>query len=64
MNEQIANDLLNQLANGEIEKFQVKKEDFLEFRLHLVKREDFKHFRGVAERGGNVTYYYMDEPRS
>lgn len=64
MNEQEANRLLDQLAAKEIEEYLVKKEDFLVFRQCLVKRPDFKHFRGVAQRGGDIIYYYLDEPRS
>jgi hypothetical protein len=29
-----------------------------------VKREDFRHFRGVAQRGGDVLYQYLEEARS
>lgn len=57
-------DQLEQLKNGEIEKCFVSKENFLEFRNVLVKREDFKHFRGVAEHGGSVIYTYIQEARS
>ncbi|MFJ7976211.1 hypothetical protein JNUCC23_07380 [Peribacillus sp. JNUCC 23] len=56
--------LLNQLANREIDEFTITKDRFLAFQLVLVKREDFKHFRGIAKHGGEVTYQYMDEPRS
>ncbi|MFK2824831.1 hypothetical protein QYG89_03935 [Bacillus sp. B190/17] len=59
-----AEDLMNQLQNGEIDKCHVSKEHFLIFRRALVNREDFKHFRGVAQRGGSVLYYYMEEARS
>ncbi|MDQ0214836.1 hypothetical protein J2S13_001233 [Oikeobacillus pervagus] len=58
------NELMDQLKNGEIEKIYVKKEDFLTFRRLLVAREDFKHFRGIADRGGNVEYEYLEEARS
>ncbi|WP_445488558.1 hypothetical protein [Niallia sp. 03133] len=56
--------ILEQLKSGEIEEVIIKKEEFLSFREHLVKREDFKHYRGVAERGGDVTYRYLQKPRS
>ncbi|MBM7647318.1 hypothetical protein JOC78_000239 [Bacillus ectoiniformans] len=55
---------MEQLKNGEIKECFVSKENFLEFRKVLVKREDFKHFRGIAQRGGNVIYTYLEEPRS
>ncbi|KMY49272.1 hypothetical protein [Peribacillus loiseleuriae] len=56
--------LLNQLANREIDECTITKEHFLSFQLVLVNREDFKRFRGIAKHGGEVTYQYMDEPRS
>jgi len=56
--------LLEQLKNGEVEEVTIKKEDFLPFRQHLVRRSDFKHFRGIALRGGGVTYTYLSTPRS
>ncbi|WP_203362147.1 hypothetical protein [Bacillus sp. REN10] len=59
-----ASNLLDQLKNGEIEHFHISKDQFLIFQSVLVNREDFKHFRGVAQRGGAVIYYYLKEPRS
>ncbi|OCA87062.1 hypothetical protein [Pseudobacillus wudalianchiensis] len=59
-----AENLMNQLKNGEINECHVSKEHFLIFQRELVKREDFKHFRGIAQRGGSVIYHYMAEPRS
>ncbi|KAB7707885.1 hypothetical protein F9802_04000 [Bacillus aerolatus] len=59
-----AESLLNQLKTGEIDTCYVSKEHFLVFQNVLVNREDFKHFRGVAQRGGSVLYNYMKEPRS
>lgn len=64
MTEELINDILNQLKNREISEYHVKKEDFLLFRSVLVKREDFKHFRGVAHHGGSVQYEYLDTARS
>ncbi|EOR26913.1 MULTISPECIES: hypothetical protein [Niallia] len=64
MNKELAEEILDQLMKREIESYRVKKEDFLAFRTELVKREDFKHYKGIAEIGGDVTYKYMDEPRS
>lgn len=55
---------LEQLKSGEIKEYKVSKEDFLTFRLELVKREDFKHYRGIAQRGGGAIYEYLTEPRS
>jgi len=64
MDEKKAADLLNKLRDGEISQLQVSKEDFSVFRPVLVKQEDFKHFRGVAQQGGDVFYTYMSQPRS
>lgn len=64
MNKEFVEEVLDKLMKREIESYRVKKEDFLTFRAELVKREDFKHFKGIAEIGGDVTYKYMDEPRS
>ncbi|MCA1062154.1 hypothetical protein QTG56_19295 [Rossellomorea sp. AcN35-11] len=55
---------LQLLRTKEIEEIRVMKEDFLVFRSVLVKQEDFKQFRGVAEHGGNILYHYLDSPRS
>ena len=56
--------VLDQLKNGEIREHYVNKEDFLDFRRILVKREDFKHYQGIARRGGDVLYHYLDQARS
>jgi hypothetical protein len=64
MNEQIINEILDKLMNGEITEYYVKKENFMEFRQVLVKRTDFKHIRGIGQRGGDVLYEYLKEPRS
>lgn len=56
--------LLEQLKNGEVEQITIKKEEFLQFRQQLVRRNDFKHFRGIALRGGDVAYTYLSIPRS
>ncbi|WP_409275372.1 hypothetical protein V1499_08380 [Neobacillus sp. SCS-31] len=58
------NEILDRLKSGELAEYYVTNEDFLEFRKVLVNREDFKHFRGIAQRGGNVIYEYYPEPRS
>lgn len=63
MNEEKAKELLDKLKNGEITECYVKKEDFLTFRKVLVARDDFKHFRGIAQRGGDVIYHYLEDPK-
>ncbi|MDN7244354.1 hypothetical protein QWY16_13560 [Planococcus shenhongbingii] len=55
-------ELLEQLKQGEISSLQIEKEDFLEFREILLKREDFKHFRGAAFHHGLTIYTYTEEP--
>ncbi len=57
-------DLIEKLRKGEIQEFLIKKEDFLTFREVLVSQEDFKHFKGIAQHGGNVIYQYLQIPRS
>ncbi|AWE06499.1 hypothetical protein DCE79_03475 [Lysinibacillus sp. 2017] len=56
--------LLDQLRNKEIESIFIKKEEFLQFREHLLKDEQFKNFRGEAKQGGDVVYTFLDVPRS
>ena len=55
---------LEQLKEGYISSLEVEKENFLEFRKGLIKREDFKHFRGIAKQGGIVIYTYEKDARS
>ncbi|WP_066317751.1 hypothetical protein [Bacillus sp. FJAT-29814] len=64
MNQEHITEILNKLMTGELSEFYVSKENFMEFRQVLVKRQDFKHFRGIAQRDGNVLYQYLSEPRS
>ena len=64
MNEQDINDVLENLKIGNLTEYYVKKQDFMEFRQVLVKRDDFKHFRGIGQRGGDVLYQYLEVPRS
>jgi hypothetical protein len=56
--------MLESLKNKEVEEIFVSKQDFMKFREFLVKRDDFKHVRGIAQRGGDVIFRYMDEARS
>ena len=64
MNKEEIQTLFDQLKNGEIGKLDVSKEHFMAYRSVLVERQDFKHFRGTAHIGGDVTYQYLKEPRS
>lgn len=64
MNDELIREKLEKLSNKELNELFVKKEEFLTVRKILVTREDFKHFRGTALRGGDVLYEYLDEPRS
>ncbi|MBS8263247.1 hypothetical protein DYI25_02205 [Mesobacillus boroniphilus] len=56
--------MLESLKNKEVEEIFVAKQDFMDFRELLVVRQDFKHIRGIAQRGGDVIFRYMDEARS
>lgn len=56
--------MLESLKNREVEEIFVAKQDFMAFREFLVKRDDFKHFRGIAQRGGDVIFTYVEEARS
>jgi hypothetical protein len=64
MDEQTIHELLDKLRDGELHEYHVGKEQFLTFRKTLVDREDFKHFRGIAQQGGSIIYRYLKEPRS
>ncbi|MHC0038630.1 hypothetical protein [Pseudoneobacillus sp. C159] len=64
MNESFINEQLESLKKGILSEYHVSKEDFLSFREVLVNRKDFKHFRGIAGRGGSVVYQYLENPRS
>ncbi|MEH7749419.1 hypothetical protein V7659_31095 [Neobacillus drentensis] len=57
-------DILDRLMTGELSEYYVTNDQFMEFRQILVKRKDFKHFRGIGQRGGDVLYQYLKEPRS
>lgn len=64
MDNEFVNDILNKLADGQLNEYRVSNEQFLTFRTILVKRQDFKHFRGIAQHGGDVIYRYIKEARS
>lgn len=42
----------------------VKKDEFLQFREHLIKDEQFKNFRGEAKQGGDVIYTFSENSRA
>ncbi|GER71485.1 hypothetical protein BpJC7_27880 [Weizmannia acidilactici] len=64
MTEEEIKNAINRLRNREIEELYVKHEDFMAFREVLVVQDDFKHFKGIAQHGGNVVYRYLDTLRS
>ena len=64
MDEKTIQELFDQLKRGERSEVRIKKEDFLNVRKVIVNRPDFKHLRGIAQRGGDVIYEYLKEPRS
>jgi len=51
--------IIEQLRNGEISNYYVPKENFMIFRKVLIEQEDYKKFRGIAQRGGDVIYEYI-----
>jgi hypothetical protein len=64
LDEKFINEQLDNLKNGVLSDYYVSKEDFLSFRKVIVNRKDFKHFRGIAQRGGAVLYQFIEIPRS
>jgi hypothetical protein len=64
MKEELITEILDRLMTGELTEYYVTKDEFMEFRQVLVNRKDFKHFRGIGQRGGDVLYQYLKEPRS
>ncbi|PLR75590.1 hypothetical protein CU633_20340 [Bacillus sp. V3-13] len=64
MDKQLINEILDSLKSGNMSEYYVKKDDFLLFRSVLTAREDFKHFRGIAQRGGDVIFTYQPVPGS
>jgi hypothetical protein len=64
MDEHTINEILDKLRDGELNEYHVLKDQFLTFRKTLVGRNDFKHFRGIAQQGGSVIFRYIQEPRS
>lgn len=64
MPKDLIQEVLEKLKDGSLSEYYVEKENFLDFRAELVKRKDFKHFRGIAQRGGDVLYQYLETPRS
>jgi hypothetical protein len=64
MQKELIQEILEKLKDGSLSEYYVEKENFLDFRTELVKRNDFKHFRGISQRGGDVIYQYLNTPRS
>lgn len=56
--------LIDQLRNGDVQSILIKKEEFLQFREHLLKDAQFKHFRGEAKQGGDVVFTFLQQARS
>jgi hypothetical protein len=56
--------ILDELRSGEVREYRVQKGEFLKFRQHLIAQDDFKHFRGIAQQGGDIIYTYLETPRS
>lgn len=56
--------ILDQLRNGELDKAEISKAEYLAFREILVKDPQFKHFRGEAKQGGNIIFTFLETPRT
>ena len=56
--------ILEKLRNGELKSIEISKDQYLQFREHLIKDAQFKHFRGVAKQGGSVIYTFLEQPRT
>ncbi|MGE6509491.1 abortive phage infection protein [Bacillus cereus] len=54
MDTELANTILDHLKNVEITEYVATKDIFYTFRAVVLNREDFKHFIGNAQRGGQV----------
>ncbi|MGG0656834.1 hypothetical protein [Rummeliibacillus pycnus] len=55
---------LDELKNGTLKEIKIDKNEFYALREVLVEREDFKHFQGIAQQGGDIVYIYLEEARS
>lgn len=64
MSKSEAEEILDKLRHRHMTDYRIRKEDFSDFRAVLVQQSDFKHFRGIAQQGGDILYEYLDEPRS
>ncbi|RSK26742.1 hypothetical protein EJF36_07630 [Bacillus sp. HMF5848] len=64
MDEETIQSKLDELRDGKIKQLHVTKDEFMMYRKYIVNRSDFKHFRGIAQHGGNVLYEYSETPRS
>ena len=56
--------MLDQLRNGEVNRIEIKKAEYLQFREVLVKDAQFKHFRGEAKQGGDIIFTFLEVPRT
>ncbi|MBU8877615.1 hypothetical protein BGM26_01260 [Bacillus sp. FJAT-29790] len=64
MKEEHIQEVLDKLMSGKISEYYVSKAEFLPVRDVIVKRDDFKNFSGIAQRGGDVLYRYSETARS
>ncbi|MBS4189018.1 hypothetical protein KHA94_02155 [Bacillus sp. FJAT-49705] len=64
MEEEHIQEILEKLKSGELTEYYVTKLDFFQIRSVIVKRSDFRYFRGIAQRGGDIIYQYLENPRS
>jgi hypothetical protein len=64
LEKELITEMIEKLRSGQINEWYVHKDEFLEIRAVIVALDDFKHFRGIAQRSGDVIYQYLQEPRS
>jgi hypothetical protein len=58
MNQEEVVEILEKLRNNEVNSYRVSKQNFLFFRMLLLKQEDAINFRGNAQHGGETVYTY------
>jgi len=61
LNKEEIETIIEKLRNGEIEQYEVTKEEFSEFREVLIKQKDREQIRGEAKKGGGVVYTHVNE---
>ena len=50
--------LITDLRAGNIDSFDISRDEYFQFREVWLQQEDKKFFRGFAKLGGNIIYKY------